>query len=283
MITYRSCLEIPVSEIYEAFCLSFSDYFFPLSMKEEEFKTRFFGPEGNKLEYSYVAYEDTHPIGFLLGGIRLFDFTKTMRCGILGLSPQYRGRGISQGLFALHKEAAVREGCKQLFLEVITENTRAVAFYKKLGYREAAILKYYSCPVTALPALKATPACEIKELSFEQIKNCRDSLKSCHINWQSDTPYYEDSKTDVFLGAYDGTEYVGMIALTQTGKINFLWVEPEYRHKGIGHLLLTEAVKHTGAEKLSVCIPGNALLEGFFRKLDFQKDKLEQYEMYLPL
>ena len=49
---------------------------------------------------------------------------------------KYRGKGISQRLMEFHREEAKKLDCKQLFLEVIVSNDRAINFYKKLGYRE---------------------------------------------------------------------------------------------------------------------------------------------------
>jgi GNAT superfamily N-acetyltransferase len=283
MITYKTCTDVPFSQIYDAFQLGFSDYFVPLSASETEFEEHFFGPEGNMLEYSFIAFCDTHPIGLLLGGIRIFDTIKTMRCGALCLAPDLRGKGISEELFLLHKAAAVNAGCKQLFLEVIKENHRAVRFYAKTGYLEAVILKYYKTPVDLIAAPEKIPPYKVTAVGISVIKSFREKLMACHINWQSDIPYYEDSKSDICLGAYDDYQLIGLIAMNAKGKINFLWVEPSYRLKGLGHYLLYQAAGQSEVKNITVCIPGNALLEGFFRKLGFEKDKIEQYEMYLPI
>lgn len=283
MYIYKSCSEVTLSQMFEAFRQGFSDYFFPLTMTEEEFLVYFFGPEGNQLEYSYLAFDDHHPIGIILGGIRVLDGIKTMRCGTLGLGPDYRGKGISQKLFELHKEAAVREGCKQLFLEVIRENHRALQFYKKLGYLESTLLTYYTSPTAAILKRSIGSTYQVENITYDTIKSFRESLKACHINWQSDTHYYTNQKTDIYLGINNDNRLIGLIAITLKGKINFLWIEPEYRLQGIGNFLLYEATRLIPSEKIAVCIPGNALLEGFFRKLDFEKEKIQQYEMYLPL
>ncbi len=283
MITYKTCTDVLLNQIYEAFSLGFSDYFIPLTMNEDEFNTHFFGPEGNQLEYSYIAFDDDKPIGLILSGIRVFDGMLTMRCGALCLAAEYRGKGVSDILLQMHKAAAVNAGCKQLFLEVIKENHRAVRFYEKAGYREATILKYYSNPTASIPSPKGVPPYKVATVSFEVIKGFLDKLKACHINWQSDTPYYENSTAGIYLGIYDDYQLIAMIAMSSKGKINFLWVEPSYRLKGLGHYLLLQAAHQLNTEKVTICIPSIALLEGFIRKLQFEKDKLEQYEMYIPL
>ncbi|MDF2941295.1 MAG: family acetyltransferase [Herbinix sp.] len=283
MITYKTCTDVSLKQIFEAFRLGFSDYIIPVTINEIDFNTHFWGPEGNQLDYSYIAFDDIHPVGLILSGIRIFDGIKTMRCGTLCLSPEYRGKGISQVLFEMHKKAAINAGCKQLFLEVLRENHRAIKFYKKQGYLEATILKYYSATVTSIPSLMEAPPYKLTTLTYDNIKGFRDKLRACHINWQSDTPYYEHTTNDVFLGMYDEDQLLAMIAVNSKGKINFLWVDPAYRSKGLAHYLVLAALQQLKVEKMTVCIPSNALLEGFFRKLQFQKDKIEQYEMYLPL
>lgn len=122
MIIYKNCEDVTMKEIFEAFASGFSDYVVPLTMDQNAFEARFFGPEGNSLNLSFIAFDQNQPIGLILGGIRQFDGLKTMRCGTLCIAPDYRGKGISQSLFEMHRSAAIASGCKQLFLEVIKGN-----------------------------------------------------------------------------------------------------------------------------------------------------------------
>lgn len=283
MIVYKTCTDVTLTQIYNTFRIGFSDYSIPFTAEEDEFHARFFGPEGNQLPYSFLAMEEEHPVGLLLGGIRMFDGLKTMRCGALCIAPDFRGRGISEELFRLHKNAALEAGCKQLLLEVIRDNHRAVRFYTKAGYLETVILKYYRKGIEDLSSPEKIPPYKITTITYDAVKSFRNKLKTCHINWQSDTPYYEDSKSEVFLGVYDDYQLIGLTAMSINGKINFLWVEPSYRLKGIGRYLLYQASMQAEAKTLTVCTPGNPVLEGFFRKSGFENDPAEQYEMYLPL
>lgn len=283
MISYKMCTEVTSTQIYNGFRKGFIDYSIPFHAPEDEFMARFFGLEGNELKYSFIALDDENPIGLILGGIRIFDTMKTMRCGALCIAPDYRGKGISQELFKLHQATAKEAGCRQLFLEVLKDNHRAIRFYEKMGYREAVILKYYRKKIAELSIPNEIPPYKITTISIDAVKAFRDKLNSCHINWQNDIPYYENSKNEIFYGVYDDYQLIGLTAMSMNGKINFLWVEPSYRFKGIGRYLLHQASKQLGSQYLYICIPGNPLLEGFFRKLGFEKDETEQYEMYLPL
>lgn len=64
---------------------------------------RFFGAEGNSLEHSFLSLDGDKPVGVILGGIKIYESIKTMRCGTLAIHPKYRGIGVSQKLFELHK------------------------------------------------------------------------------------------------------------------------------------------------------------------------------------
>lgn len=283
MITYKSCTDVTMNQIFKAFSIGFSDYIVPLKINQDAFESRFFGPEGNALNLSFIAFDGDRPIGLILGGIRLFDGLKTMRCGTLCIAPEYRGQGISQNLFEMHKSAAINSQCKQLFLEVINGNDRAIKFYENCGYVKVYTLKYYSGMVNSIPSNKKDLPYTIREISFEKLNSFRKSLTDCHINWQSDTAYYSESKSEVYLSAYQGDKEVAFIAMSANGKLNFLWVNPDHRNQGLGSSIILKAAQTQKVEKVTVSLPNNASFEGFLRKLGFHKESLEQFEMYLPL
>lgn len=144
MIQYKRCSEVSIDLVYEAFKDGFSDYIIKMEVSIEDFIKRFFGPEGNSLKHSFLALDGNKSVGVILGGIKDYEKIKTMRCGTLAVHPNYRGIGVSQKLFELHKEEALQNECKQLFLEVIVGNDRAIHFYTKLGYEKVYDLSYLS-------------------------------------------------------------------------------------------------------------------------------------------
>lgn len=283
MINYKTCTDVNMSQIFDAFTIGYSDYIVPLKMSQDVFNNRFFGPEGNSLNLSFIALDNERPIGLILGGIRFFDGLKTMRCGTLCIAPEYRGRGISHKLLEMHKSAAINEGGKQLFLEVVKGNDRAIKFYKDCGYTKVYNLKYLSGTVNSMLFSKGLQSYDIKQISFEKIDSFRKTLIDCHINWQSDTPYYAMSTNEAYLAAFEGDKEIAFIAMSPNGKINLLWVHPAYRNQGLGSSMVQKAAHAQNIEKVSICLPNNSILEGFLRKQGFQKESLEQYEMYLPL
>src|SRR5690554_2895466 len=119
MITYKICTKDDIENMYEAFSIGFSDYMVKFDITLERFIDLFLRIEGNSLDSSLLALDNEKPIGLMLGGIKTYDGVKTLRCGTLAIDPDYRKIGVASQLFMLHKELAIKNDCKVLFLEVI--------------------------------------------------------------------------------------------------------------------------------------------------------------------
>lgn len=285
MIQYKRCSEVSIDLVYEAFKDGFSDYIIKMEVSKEDFIKRFFGPEGNSLEYSFLALDGDKSIGVILGGIKVYETIKTMRCGTLAVHPEFRGIGVSQKLFELHKEEAIQNGCKQLFLEVIVGNERAIRFYNKLGYEKVYDLSYYNLnDFTKImnKDYKDYKDIEVKQLEFQIFKVEIQKWLNFHINWQNDIEYIGKTR-NAFYGAYVDNDLKGSICINEQGKISFIFVDKDYRNIGIGTKLLQVASKELKLSRLSIGFPNNNLLEGFLKKSGFEKNSLAQYEMYLLL
>ncbi|OMF73904.1 GNAT family N-acetyltransferase [Paenibacillus peoriae] len=284
MITYMRCNDVSMEHIFQAFSLGFSDYSIRLTKDQDDFVARFFGPEGNTRNHSFLAMDENQPIGLILGGVRQFDGYKTMRCGTLCVAPAYRGQGISNKLLELHKQTAISADCQQLWLEVIKDNHRAVKLYEKQGYQPRYTLKYYNGTLPSAPPAALSSSYILKEVTFDDVAAFRKTLTDCHIHWQSDTPYYATSTQEAFLGIYEVNQTcLGMVSMSAQGKINFLWVDPKHRNQGLGRALLDRAAEIQKIEKVYICLSDNDSLEGFIQKIGFSKDPIEQYEMCMPL
>ncbi|MED0960511.1 GNAT family N-acetyltransferase [Bacillus paramycoides] len=279
MIQYKRCSEVSIDLVYEAFKDGFSDYIIKMDVSKEDFIKRFFGPEGNSLEHSFLALDDDKSVGVILGGIKIYESIKTMRCGTLAVHPNYRGVGISQKLFELHKEEAIQNECKQLFLEVIVGNDRAINFYNKLGYEKVYDLSYYSLNDFTIITNKDFKNIEIKQLKFQKFKVEIQKWLNFHINWQNDIDYIEKTN-NTYYSAYVDNDLKGTVCINEQGKISFIFVAKEYRNIGIATRLLQVAREELKLSSLSIGFPNNSSLQGYLKKSGFEKNSLAQYEMY---
>lgn len=283
MIIYKKCSEVDVDMVFKAFSIGFSDYIIKFDMTKDFFINRFFGPEGNDLENSFIAIDADKPVGIVLSGIKEYEGIKTMRCGTMAVAPDYRGTGISKKLMELHKEAAINNGCKQLFLEVVVGNDRAINFYKKLNYNKIYDISYFTLSNPSKLVEKKFSGLEIRNISIEELKKLREKISYVHLNWQGDMEYIEKSEGQLNLGVYINNVPIGAASINKNSRVSYIWVDKAFEHKGIAENLLIKAVKELGLTKLSIAFSNNANLEGFLKHIGFERDKVSQYEMYHTL
>lgn len=283
MIIYKKCSEVDIDLVFKAFNNGFEDYIIKVQMSQEFFIKRFFGPEGNSLDLSFIALDEDKPIGVVLGGVKVYEGIKTMRCGTLAIQKEYRGLGISQQLMKLHKEEAVKQGCRQLFLEVIVGNDRAVNFYKRLNYEKIYDLSYYILDDISKIQKNSKINLSIKPMDTAGLKVIREKILDVHINWQNDVDYLEKSEEQLTLAACTEDRLAGVISMNKNGKINFLWVNNSFRNKGIAKELILEGSKILNLSKVTLGFPNNSSIQGFANHIGFTQDKIAQYEMYYTL
>ncbi len=280
MLSFKKASEVDFGLVYEAFNIGFSDYIIKAEISREMFLKNFFGPEGNSLDHSFVALDENKAVGLVLGGIKVYEGMKTMRCGTMAVHPDYRRQRIGEQLMALHKEEAVRQGCRWLFLEVISSNDRAANLYRKLGYEKVYDLEYFTLEAAELQERSCPETAEIRPAGLHQLYQARQQLRDVHINWQNDVEYIEKLEEPVFFGAYEGERLSGLLCLQKTGRVKFLWVDADSRHQGLGTNLIRFAVKELELAKIHISMPNNASLRGFVTRLGFKQDPITQYEMY---
>lgn len=283
MIRYIRCSEVDIQKVYDAFSIGFSDYIIKIQMPKEAFVERFFGPEGNRLETSFIALDNERPVGLVLGGIKNYEGIKTMRCGTMAIDPEYRGTGISLELMKLHREEALNQGCKQLFLEVIVGNDRAINFYKKIGYEKIYDLAYFSADNLEHIKQYSYNNLDIKEISMDELNSFSEKTSDIHINWQSDIDYIKKLNGQKNYGAFIDNELIGAASVNKNTKLNYLYVNKKDRGKHIGAALISASVKELELNKLSTGFPSNASLTGFLKRMGFKRDNISQYEMYITL
>ena len=77
---------------------------------------------------------------------------------------------------------------------------------------------------------------------------------------------FYDSRT--FVACVDGGRVVGFVSFNGA-YITWMYVAPEFQRRGIGSLLLAEAMKHCGPEAWLNTMGGNCAAIAFYRKAGF--------------
>ncbi len=284
MINYKLCSQATDDQIYEAFQKGFSDYMIKLTMEKDDMIDRFFGAEGNERALSYLALDGQKGVGLVLGGIRMMNGVKTMRCGTMCIDPDYRGKGIAGKLIDLHKEMGKSQSCKQMFLEVIVGNDRAIHFYEKNGYEKVYDLSYYAMQKEDLTKMSILPiheAYEIRQVGYYDVLTYRKELFDMHLPWQGEVEYFKTLEGKYYQ-VFEGSKILGSCGVFK-GNVFFLHIDPKYRGYGLGMAILFEALKNDGFESVRMTLANNAVMKGFCEHIGMKKNALMQYEMFMSL
>jgi GNAT superfamily N-acetyltransferase len=137
----RSARSLSLGERAELFTAAYEGYVVPMKVDEaalawmqEKFDL---DPDASR-----IAYRDDDPVG--LGNLGLRDDEAWI--GGVGVVPSARRSGVGETLMrALHEQARER-GVRRIWLEVIVENTGALALYQKLGYELVQDVEVWTLP-----------------------------------------------------------------------------------------------------------------------------------------
>lgn len=111
----------------------FKGYFVDMTVSLDAYLRRFQG-DGLSPEYSFIAFRDGKPAGFLLNAIRTNGGSRVAWNGGTGVSPEFRGQGLGKILVEAALELYVEHGVEIATLEALINNEVAISLYKKCGY-----------------------------------------------------------------------------------------------------------------------------------------------------
>lgn len=96
-----------------------------------------------------VATRGVRPVGYAL--ILTRRGSHSARLYSIAVAAEEAGRGVGSRLLAAAEEAAIERGARRLHLEVRADNSPAITFYERLGYKPAGERpEYYEDGMTAL-------------------------------------------------------------------------------------------------------------------------------------
>jgi ribosomal protein S18 acetylase RimI-like enzyme len=127
------------------------------------------------LDASRIAFRDGTAVGLGNLGVRGEDAW----IGGVGVVPAARRSGVGTALMrALHEQARERS-VRHVWLEVIVENTGALALYEKLGYRTVRDVEVWS-----LPAAEEEGAASAREVAAAEAHARICELRTAREPWQ---------------------------------------------------------------------------------------------------
>ena len=138
-VELQSAGDLSDEELAELFTASYAGYLVPFTVDAQAVR---FLTDTYDLDRaaSLIAVRDGERVGLANLGVRGRDAW----IGGVGVVPGERRRGTGRALMdAVHDEARAR-GVEQVWLEVIVENTQAIALYERLGYETVRDVEVWS-------------------------------------------------------------------------------------------------------------------------------------------
>lgn len=104
--------------------------------QSEEGKTYFTEIVNNPNSICLIAEEDTKPVGYLVAKPKHFGYrlSKYVEIENMGVSPDYRSKGIGVKLIDECAKVAKERGFAKVYVCAYSQNTNAVRFYEKCGF-----------------------------------------------------------------------------------------------------------------------------------------------------
>lgn len=165
---FKTVSQCTLEEVLKAWNKGFEGYFVEINMIAEMFLHRLVG-EGLSPTHSIVIFDQDEPIAIVLNGFRIVNGKKTAWNGGTGISPDYRGKGVSRLLMEEALAIYEREQVEIATLEAIKENKVAIALYEKYGYAISNQLLFLSGEYEG--KLKHTASIHIETIRPEQLQH----------------------------------------------------------------------------------------------------------------
>lgn len=227
MIEVRPLTGVPFEQIFEAFSLGFSDYVVPFQPSIDalqEMLTR----RGFVASLSVGAFDGEQLVGITLNGV---DGNRAYDSGT-AVIPTHRRRGLSSRMMQLSFSLLAP---RTYILEVLQQNSPAVALYESLGFAHTRPFQVWS-----FTAQSPTRFTELANADLDVIRSWCDVEPS----WQNDVPSLRRARDSyVVLGTLDAAA----VLFPRTGDLPLLAVAPHARKQGLGRQLLNAAA--TRADK----------------------------------
>lgn len=271
------------SEVHKTFLEAYSDYIIKFQLTEKQLENHI-AQNAVRLDESIGAFAEEKMIGVTLNGVGFWDGKETVYDAGTGVIPDFRKKGAGRAMFDYMMPIFKEKGIKQLLLEVISINDKAVRLYKKIGFEETRRLVFFEQNGDFVERrMENLEIREIEETDWRFFNTFRD----CKPSWQnSDESIERMLSAKVVFGAFLHEKLVGYgVVFPRSGTIVQLGVDKNYRRRGIASNILSEIRKRVAENTKLRFSNVDDSLEGigeFMQKCGF-KEFISQFEMVRTL
>lgn len=275
----RTLENTSITEILDCFNEAFSDYLIPTHISLPQIENKILS-ENIFLEHSIGVF-DKRLVGFILHGYDVLNDRKTLYNAGTGVIPEYRGQRLTEKMYSFGLSRFKAAGIKDIVLEVITENHRAIKVYKRIGFDIKRTLNCYKGEIN----VSDKPA----KYTVHRIESCNcDELKdfwNVEPTWQNSIrTIIRNQENQEMWGVYENENLISYLIYSPDRKrVPLFAVKPTYRRQGLASALFSHvAEKHDAGFTIVNLDSKDIATDNFLRSIGLH-NFLMQYEMYLSL
>lgn len=133
MYRYQDLEGVPLGTIAGCLNSAFSDYPLPVHLSEADL-AKLCSVSGVDRKLSFGAFSDGVLVGCILDSCGLYQGHRVVFDVATGVIPAYQGKQVFTGLFSFALRTLEKYQIERYHLEVLQQNERAIALYKRLGF-----------------------------------------------------------------------------------------------------------------------------------------------------
>lgn len=274
-LTTRPVADCTAGEVVAALTRGFEGYVVPLHFTPQAYERRFRAEDLDP--YASRVYErEGAPAGVVLIARRGW----TRRVAAMGFAPELRGQGLGRRVLEEEIRDARERGERTLVLEVIEQNSPAVALYERTGFERKRRLVGYRWEPPAAAA--AGPPEEIDPLDFARVAAAEADPD---LPWMLAPETLSAAAPPARAWSLEGRAFAMVSdAAAERLALTALVVPRASRRQGWGSKLLRSlAAAFPGRGWTVSPIVPEELAPGFFAQLGWERLPLSQWEMRLEL
>ncbi|SEL49306.1 Ribosomal protein S18 acetylase RimI [Aquimarina amphilecti] len=267
-------------DILNVFNESFSDYFIPFRLTEEQLISKMLADKTD-LSMSVGVFENENLIAFILHGFDIINNKNVLYNGGTGVIPEKRGVGLTKKMYHFILPVLKEKRIDTLQLEVIIKNIQAINSYEKSGYQIERKLICYKGKASVLNINNDIVIKVLEDYNWDLMQSFWD----IHPTWQNSKNVLDELKNiNVSLGAYIDSKLIGYIIYNPSNKrLHQIAISKDFRNKNIASTLIKELIKTYGNEFSVINVDKKSKpVHTFFENIGLENN-LEQLEMKLHL
>ena len=133
MYDYQNLEHVSLQDIAQCLNAAFFDYAIPVRLSEAELSGLFLA-SGIDRSLSFGAFFEGRLVGCMLNSRGIYQGYRSAFDVATGVIPEHRGKQVFAGLFALARQTMQQYQIQRYYLEVLQQNTPAIALYQRHGF-----------------------------------------------------------------------------------------------------------------------------------------------------